>query len=147
MVVSKSIKYGTFQIEAEEAEITRGPEPKVDEPDENPDAQTLRVNNDCPMKFRFRGDVIVREDQTKTPRQRGQWTIHAPEVEYDAVADRVTATDAKMEIRASGLRSPIKITAARIKLFHPLERQPDGSLAPSEQPELLLEPAKSATLD
>jgi hypothetical protein len=147
VIVSKSLKFGTIQIEAEEAEISRGPKPKVDEPDENRDAQTLRIDNDCPMKVRFSGSVVVRQDRTKTPGQLGEWTIRAPEVEYDCVADRLIATDAKMELIASGLRSPVKIAAARIKIFHPLEQQPDGSLAPSEQRELLLEATKSVTLD
>jgi hypothetical protein len=147
VIVSKSLKYGTIRIEADEAEISRGPEPKVDKPDENFDAQTYRVENNCPLKVRFRGNVVARDDQNKTPGQHGEWTIRAPEVEYDCVADRLIATDAKMEISASGLRSPIKITAAQITFFHPLERQPDGSRAPSEQRELVVEPTKSAALD
>ena len=48
------------------------------------------------MKFRFKGNVVVREDQKKNPGGRGQRTIRAPEVEYGCVADRLIATDAKM---------------------------------------------------
>ncbi len=99
------------------------------------------------MTIRFKGNVVVREDQTKPPGQRDQWTIRAHEVDYDCVVDRLIATDAKMELSASGLRSPIKITAARIKLFHPLERQSDGSLAPSELRELRLDPIKTVSDD
>ncbi len=93
------------------------------------------------------GAVVVREDRVNMPGDRDEWTILAREVEYDYAADLLVATDAKMEIRASGSRTPIKITSPRIKLFHPLERQPDGSLAPSNEREIRLDPNSESMHD
>ena len=104
VITSKSFKSGTIRIEAEEAEISVGPQPK-DEPREFPDQRTMLDHNDSPMKARFKGNVIVREDQGNTPNPRGEWTIHASEVEYDYAADRLLATDAKMEMSSSGSRA------------------------------------------
>jgi hypothetical protein len=147
VIVSKSLKYGTIRIEAEDAEISRGPAPEVDEPREPPDGKMFGDNIDFPMKIRFKGNVVVHQAQGKISGGREQRTIRAPEVEFDYVADRLIATDAKMEITAPGLLAPIKITAPRIEVFHPLERQPDGLPVPSKNREIRLDPVGKAIRD
>lgn len=144
VIVSKSLKYGTIRIEDEEAEISHGPRPKVDEP---ADGESFRDDIDTPMTIRFKGNVVAQQRHSEIEGGREQWTIRAPEVEFDCVADRLLATDAKMEISAAGLLAPIKITAPRIEAFHPVERRPDGSLAPSQDREIRLDPAEKTIHD
>ena len=136
MIVSKSPKAGTIRIEADEAEISRGPQPKDREADEVSADETWLDDNELPMHVRFKGNVVVREDQGKITGQRDQRTIRAPVVEFDYAADHLLATDAQLEIIAPGLLAPIKITSPRIEVFHPVARRPDGSLAPSENREI-----------
>ncbi len=147
VIVSKSLKYGTIRIEAGEAVMSFGPRPKVDGPRAPPDGDTFRDDIDTPMKIRFKGNVVVHQDQGEIARGHEQRTVRAPEVEFDYVADRLLATDAKMEISAPGLLAPIKITSPRIEVFHPLERRPDGSLAPSTRREIRLDPGLKAVHD
>jgi hypothetical protein len=131
VIISKSLKYGTVRIEAEEAEIVRGPVPKDESPDRDPADTISRENADLQMRVRFKGNVVVNQTAGETAGQDDRRTIRAREVEFDYVTNRLTATHARMEISAAGSLAPVLITSPSIEIHHALERLPDGSLAPS----------------
>jgi hypothetical protein len=147
VITGKSLISGTIRIEAEAAEISAGPKLRDGDAREADDHESGVEDTNQPFKVRFIGNVIVDQVQAYRSGQRYKWAIRAPELEYEYVADRLVATDAKMEITASGTLVPMKVTSPRLEFFHPLEWRPDGSFGLSEVRELRLGPAQNAIHD
>ena len=135
VIVSTVPKFGTIDIAAEEAEIRRGPHRALGETS-GTDREMWVEHDEQSMEAHLKGNVVVRQNQDKIAGTGEQRTIHAPQVDYDFVTDRLLATDAELEVAAPGLLTPIKVTSPRIELFHPLVRKPDGSLTPAQRCEI-----------
>ena len=131
-IVCNSRKFGTIRIIADEAVIDRvQPERNEDEPVGGPRGETWYEDADAPMDVHLRGNVILR-----LAGKGEQQTVRAAEADYNFVTDRLLAVDAELEVDAPGLGTPIKIVSPKIEQFHPTERQPDGSLVPSQRREI-----------
>jgi len=135
-ILTKTPKFGTIEIEADVAGIWRGPHPKKLKSVTGPKGETWVDHDELPMKVWVRGDVILRQVQDSNTGKGEQRIFRATELDYDFVTDHVIAVDAKLEVVAPGLLTPIKIASPRIEQFHPLVGQPNGLLAPAEHREI-----------
>jgi beta-lactamase regulating signal transducer with metallopeptidase domain len=135
-MVSKSPRFGTVSMEADEAVIVRNLYRRKGETHSGPDGATWVEEDELPMRVHLKGDVILRQNQETTPKNGKPKTFRARELDYNFVTDRVLALDAEVEEATAGAETPVKIASPRIEQFHPMVRQPDGSLAPSEHPEI-----------
>jgi beta-lactamase regulating signal transducer with metallopeptidase domain len=132
-IVSKSRRFGTVEMEADEAVIVRNLYRRKGETRSGPDGATWVEEDELPMRVQLKGNVILRQDQEKTASKGERRTLRARELDYNFVTDHVVALDAKLEVATSGHAMPLEIASPRIEQFHPMVRRPNGSLAPSEQ--------------
>jgi beta-lactamase regulating signal transducer with metallopeptidase domain len=135
-IVTKSLRFGTVSMEADEAVIVRNLYRRKGETVSGPGGATWVEEEELPMEVQLKGDVILRQEQEKTPGKGEQRTFRAREIHYNFVEDHVLALRATLEVAARGLATPIKIVSPRIEQFHPGVRQPDGSFARSEHCEI-----------
>jgi hypothetical protein len=135
-IVSKSPKFGTVSIEADEAVIVRNLYRRKGDTLAGPNGETWVEEDELPMAVHLKGDVIFRQDQYKFAGMGDTRTVRARELNYDFVADRLLALNAELEVAAPGLAKPFKTVSSRIEQFHPVVRRPDGSIAPSEHREI-----------
>jgi beta-lactamase regulating signal transducer with metallopeptidase domain len=132
MIVSKSPRFGTVSMEADEAVIVRNLYRRRGETRPAPDGVTWVEEDELPMRVHLKGNVILRQNQETTAKIEKPKTFRARELDYNFVTDRVVAFDAELEEATRKIESP------RIELLHRMVRQPDGSLAPSEHSEVRL---------
>jgi hypothetical protein len=135
-IVGKSPRFGTISMEADEAVIVRNLYRRKGETHSGPDGATWVEEDELPMRVHLKGDVILCQNQETTAKNGKPKTFRARELDYNFVTDRVVAFDAELEEATAGAETPVKIASPRIEQFHPMVRQPDGSLAPSEHPEI-----------
>jgi beta-lactamase regulating signal transducer with metallopeptidase domain len=135
-IVGTSPRFGTISMEADEAVIVRNLYRRKGETHSRPDGATWAEEDELPMRVHLKGDVILRQNQQTTAKNAEPRTFRARELDYNFVTDRVVAFDAELEEATAGAETPVKIASPRIEQFHPMVRQPDGSLAPSEHPEI-----------
>ena len=135
-IVSKSPRFGTVSMEADEAVIVRNLYRRKGETRPAPDGVTWVEEDELPMRVHLKGNVILRQNQETTAKNGKSKTFRARELDYNFVTDRVVALDAELDVAAPDLDAPVKITSARIEQFHPMVRQPDGSRTPSEHLEV-----------
>jgi hypothetical protein len=136
-IVSKSPRFGTVSMEADEAVIVRNLYRRKGETHSGPDDEAMWVEEDeLPMRVHLKGDVILRQNQDPTAKNGEPRTFHARELDYNFVTERMVALHAELEEAAPGLETPVKVASPRIEQFHPMVRQPDGSLALSEHTEI-----------
>ncbi len=133
MIVSDSPRFGTVSMKADEAVIVRNLHRSKGETVAGPNRETWVEEDDVPMEVHLKGDVVLRQERAMIAGKGEQRTVRARELEYDLVADSVLALDAELEVAVPGIETPIRIVSPRILQFHPNVRQPNGSLAPSEQ--------------
>ncbi len=143
-IITRADKLGIIDIEADEAVIWRGPSPEKGEPIEGPNGEWIDDANKQPMEVYLEGNVIVRQDQRKWAGKGDQRTLRAPRVYYNFLTDRFLAHDAEIDFWAPGLIQPFKLKAPRIEQFHPLIKQPDGTLKPDEHPHIRADHAVSS---
>jgi beta-lactamase regulating signal transducer with metallopeptidase domain len=135
-IVSKSPRFGTVSMEADEAVIVRNLYRRKGETHSGPDEATWVEEDELPMRVHLKGDVVLRQNQETNAKNGKPKTFRARELDYNFVTDRVLALDAELEEATAGPETPVKIASPRIEQFHRMVRQPDGSLAPSEHPEI-----------
>jgi beta-lactamase regulating signal transducer with metallopeptidase domain len=135
-IVSKSPKFGTVSMEADEAVIVRNLYRRKGDTLAGPNGESWVEEDELPMAAHLKGDVIFRQDQYKFAGMGDTRTVRARELNYDFVADRLLALNAELEVAAPGLAKPFKTVSSRIEQFHPVVRRPDGSIAPSEHREI-----------
>ncbi|MGO9468841.1 MAG: hypothetical protein ACLQVF_32335 [Isosphaeraceae bacterium] len=140
-LVAKSPKFGTIDIEADEAVIWRGPNRVKGQPMQMPMGETWVDDDKQPMEVYLEGNVVLRQDENKWAGKGDQRTIRAPRVYYDFLTDRALAPDAEVAVYAPGLLQPIKIKSPRVEQFRRMIQLADGSFALAEQPEIRAEPA------
>jgi beta-lactamase regulating signal transducer with metallopeptidase domain len=131
-IVSKSPRFGTVSMEADEAVIVRNLYRRKGETHSDPDGATWIEEEELPMRVHLKGDVILRQNDETTAKNSKPRTFRARELDFNFVTDRVVAFDAELEEATPGSETPVKITSSRIEQFRRMVRQPDGSLAPSE---------------
>ena len=136
IIVAKTLKFGTIDIEAEEAFIRRGPERKEFKSGTGRNGETWVDHDEQPMNVSVKGDVILRQFQDSNPGKGEQRVFRATELDYDFVTDRLEARNAEVEVIALGLLMPIKIKSPKIEQFHPLVRQPNGSVLYAQHREI-----------
>jgi hypothetical protein len=142
-IITRADKLGIIDIEADEAVIWRGPSPEKGEPIQGPNGEWIDDANKQPMEVYLEGNVIIRQDQRKWAGKGDQRTLRAPRVYYNFLTDRFLAHDAEIDFWAPGLIQPFKLKAPRIEQFHPLIKQPDGSLKTDENPQIRADHAVS----
>ena len=135
-IVAKTLKFGTIDIEAEEAFIRRGPERKEFKSVMGRNGETWVDPDEQPMNVSVKGDVILRQLPDSNPGKGEQRIFRATELDYDFVTDRLEARNAELEVVAPGLLTPIKIKSPKIEQFHPLVGQPNGLLSPAQHREI-----------
>ncbi len=101
-LVAKSPKFGTIDIEADEAVIWRGPNRAKGQPVQMPMGETWVDDDKQPMEVYLEGNVVLRQDENKWAGKGDQRTIRAPRVYYDFLTDRVLAPDAEVAVYAPG---------------------------------------------
>jgi hypothetical protein len=136
IVVNAPEKFGIIDIEADQAVIWRGPQPKEGESQRGPSGEYIDDANRHPMEVYLEGNVIVRQDQRKWAGRGDQRTLRAPQVYYNFLTDRFIANKAEIDMFAPGLLAPVRIKSPRIEQYHELVKQPDGTLKPSEHPKI-----------
>jgi hypothetical protein len=140
-IVSRSPKFGTVDIEADEAVIWRGPDREKGEPAISPNGETFVDDSSVPMEVYLEGNVVLRQDENKVAGKGDQRTARAPHLYYDFLFDRMLAPDAEIDLFAPSFLSPIKFKSPRIEQFHRPIPLPNGTFALSDQPEIRMEPA------
>jgi hypothetical protein len=140
-IIVRAEKLGIIDIEADEAVIWRGPSPEKGEPFIGPNGEWIDDANKQPMEVYLEGHVIIRHDQRKWAGKGDQKTIRAPRAYYNFLTDRMLAYDAEIDLFAPGLINPAKVRAPRMEQFHPLIKQPDGTLKPDENPQIRVDRA------
>jgi hypothetical protein len=128
-------KFGTIDVEADQAVIWRGPEPKEGESRRGPNGEFIESDRQ-PFEVYLEGHVIVRQDQRKWAGHSDQRTLRAPWVYYNFLTDRFIAHDAEIDMFAPGLLAPLRIKSTKIEQYHELIKQPDGTFKPDEQPKI-----------
>jgi hypothetical protein len=106
-IVCKSQKFGTICLEADEAVITRVERQRDENPAKAPNGETWIDEAALPMEVSLRGDVIFCKDVDKTAGKGDQWTIRAPELEYDFVTGRVVAPHLEPPVVVARPETPI----------------------------------------
>ena len=140
-IVTRAPRFGTIDIEADEAVIWRGPAPKKGEPFVGVNGETWVDDARQPMEVYLEGNVILRQDEGKVAGRGDQRTVRAPRLYYDYLTDRMLAPDAEIDMFAPSLLAPVKIKTPRLEQFRSLVRLPNGTYTLAEQPEIRLEPA------
>ena len=140
-IVTQSVKSGTIDIEADEAVIWRGPDPKRGEPAIGPDGETFVDDARRPMEVYLEGNVVVRQDQRKFAGKGDQRTVRAPRLYYDFLTERLLAPDAEMDLFAPSLLAPVKIKSPRIEQFRRPIQLPNGTFVLADDPEIRAEPS------
>ena len=140
-IVTRTAKSGTIDIEADEAVIWRGPDPKKGEPTIGPDGETLVDDARQPMEVYLEGNVVVRQDQQKFAGKGDQRTVRAPRLYYDFLTERLVAPNAEMDLFAPSLLAPIKIKSPRIEQFRRPIQLPNGTFVLADEPEIRAEPS------
>jgi hypothetical protein len=131
-IVSKSPRFGTVSMEADEAVIVRNLYRRKGETHSDPsdpDGATWIEEDELPMRVHLKGDVILRQNDETTAKNSKPKTFRARELDFNFVTDSVVAFDAELEEATPGSETPVKITSSRIEQFRRMVRQPDGSLA------------------
>jgi len=140
-IVTKSPKFGTIDIEADEAVIWRGPDREKGAPAISPNGETFVDDSRVPMEVYMEGNVVLRQDENKFAGKGDQRTARAPRLYYDFLFDRILAPNAEIDLFAPTFLSPIKFKSPRIEQFHRPILLPNGTSVLSDQPEIRLEPA------
>jgi len=140
-LVAKSPRFGTIDIEADEAVIWRGPNRVKGQPVQGPYGETWVDDDKQPMEIYLEGNVVLRQDENKWAGKGDQKTIRAPRIYYDFLTDRALAPNAEVDIFAPGLLQPIKIKSPRVEQFRRMIQLSDGRFALAEQPEIRAEHA------
>ena len=140
-IVTRHPRFGTIDIESDEAVIWRGPGPQKGEPIPGPNGETWVDDARQPMEVYLEGNVVMRQDENKFAGKSDQRTIRSPQLFYDFLTDRFLAPDAEINMFAPRLLAPIVIRTPRIEQFRSLVQLPNGTFALSEQPEIRAEPS------
>ena len=140
-LVTRTPKSGTIDIEADEAVIWRGPDPKKGEPAIGPYGETWVDDSRQPMEVYLEGNVVLRQDENKFAGKGDQRTVRAPRLYYDFLTDRFLAPNAEIDMFAPSLLAPLKIKSPRIEQFRRPIPLPNGTFALAEDPEIRAEPA------
>ena len=135
-ILTKTVRFGAIEIEADEVTIRRGPDRKKFKPVTAPKGETWVDHDEQPMNVTVKGDVILRQFQQGNPGKGEQRIFRATELDYDFVTDRLEARNAEVDVLAPSLPTPIKIKSPKIEQFHPLVRRPDGSVAYAQHREI-----------
>jgi hypothetical protein len=77
-LVTKSPKFGTIDIEADEAVIWRGPDREKGAPAIGPNGETFVDDSSVPMEVYMEGNVVLRQDENKVAGKGDQRTARAP---------------------------------------------------------------------
>jgi hypothetical protein len=140
-IVSQSAKSGTIDIEADEAVMWRGPDPKKGEPSIGPNGETFVDDARQPMEVYLEGNVVVRQDQRKFAGKGDQKTVRAPRLYYDFLTERLLAPDAEIDLFTPSLLAPVKIKSPRIEQFRRPVRLPNGTFVLDDNPEIRAQPS------
>jgi hypothetical protein len=140
-IVTRHPKFGTIDIEADEAVIWRGPGRQKGEPIPGPTGETWVDDAREPMEVYLEGNVVLRQDENKRAGKSDQRTIRSPQLYYDFLTDRTLAPNAEISMFAPSLLAPIMIRTPRAEAFHSLVPLPNGTFTLSEHPEIRAEPA------
>ena len=125
-IVTKSPRFGSLRMEANEAVIVRYLHHRKGETVAGSNGETWVEEDELPMEVHMKGDVIFRQDQGKIAGKADEQTVRASQLDYDFVTNRLVATDAEIvAMSSSGL--PTSLSASQIELN--LVRKPDASLA------------------
>jgi len=133
-IVTKTPKFGTIEIEADEGTIRRGSD-RNESPARGPNGETWVDHDEHPMQVHLKGDVVFRWFEGKVAVKGDRPTFRAAQLDFDFVSGHLVALDTEIEVAAPELRAPIKMTCSRIELQVPVQ-QPNGSLAPAEHREI-----------
>ena len=112
-----------------------GPAPRRAQPYRGPTASTSTTPTQ-PMEVYLEGNVILRQDQRNGPARatsgpsapRGSTTTSSPTGSWP--------TTPRSTSSPRGCWQPFKVKSPRIEQFHQLIKQPDGTLKPSEHPQI-----------
>ena len=107
IIVTRAPRFGTIDIEADEAVIWRGPSPKKGEPFVGPNGETWVDDARQPMEVYLEGNVVLRQDENKVAGKGDQRTIRAPRLYYDFLTDRMLAPNAEIDLFAPSLLAPV----------------------------------------
>jgi hypothetical protein len=140
-LVARSPRFGTIDIEADEAVIWRGPKRVSGQPVQGEFGPTWIDDDKQPLEVYLEGNVVLRQDENKWAGKGDQRTIRAPRLYYDFLTDRALAPDAEVAVMAPGLLQPIKIKSGRVQQFRRMVQLSDGTFALADQPEIRAEPA------
>jgi hypothetical protein len=140
-LLAKSPKFGTIDIEADEAVIWRGPSRVKGQPMQGQYGPTWIDDDKQPLEIYLEGNVVFRQDENKWAGKGDQRTMRAPRLYYDFLTDRALAPDAEVAVMAPGLLQPIKIKSPRVEQFRRVIQLSDGTYALAEQPEIRAAPA------
>jgi len=141
-LVTRAPRFGTIDIEADEAVIWRGPSPKKGEPFVGVNGETWVDDARQPMEVYLEGNVVLRQDENKVAGKGDQRTVRAPRLYYDFLTDRMLAPNAEIDLFAPSLLAPVSIKTPRLEQFRSLVRLPNGLYTLAEQPEIRLQPAE-----
>jgi hypothetical protein len=140
-IVTRHPRFGTIDIESDEAVIWRAPGLAKGEPVTGPNGETWVDDARQPMEVYLEGNVVLRQDENKFAGKSDQRTIRAPRLYYDFLTDRFLAPDAEINLFAPSLLAPISIKTPRLEQFRSLVPLPNGTFALSDQPEIRAEPS------
>ncbi len=112
-IITKHPRFGTIDIESDEAVIWRGPGPEKGQPIPGPNGETWVDDARQPMEVYLEGNVVLRQDENKLAGKGDQRTIRSPRLYYDFLTDRFLAPNAEIDMFAPSLLAPIKIKSPR----------------------------------
>jgi hypothetical protein len=135
-MVTQAPRFGTIDIEADEAVIWKGPKLAKGEPLQGTNGEMWVDDAREPMEVYLEGNVILRQDENKFAGKSDQRTIRSPQLYFDFLTDRMLAPNAQIDMFAASLSSPITITSPRIEQFRPPVQLPNGTFTLSEHPEI-----------
>ena len=90
-LVTEVAKFGIIDIEADQAVIWRGPEPREGRTCHRPQWRNIDDAVKQPMEVYLEGNVMLRQDESKFAGKGDQRTLRAPRVYYDFLSDRFLA--------------------------------------------------------
>jgi beta-lactamase regulating signal transducer with metallopeptidase domain len=98
-IISKTQKFATIQMEADEATIKRVGRPRDDEhPAIGPNHETWFEEANLPMEVHLKGNAIIHQDEKRFAGKGDSRTVRGPELHYDFVTERLIAPRVKPEI-------------------------------------------------
>jgi hypothetical protein len=136
IVVTSPGKFGTVDVEADQAVIWHSPDPKTGESRRGPNGEFIDDANSQPFEVYLEGHVVVRQDQRKWAGRGDQRTLRAPRVYYNFLTDRFIAPNAEIDMFTPGLLAPMRIKSPRIEQYHELIPQPDGTFKAAPDPKI-----------